>query len=168
MRLHQCNPWSRSVTPAKSLLAAAVSMALSSAGPAAAEGSASSASFMSITASVGSVSASFGRSSESSSRAAPVANGDYKIIDLAAAPERQGSVRLTLQSVADADSEFLLYLPQAVAAQARLVQGGVVTARPRPYGTEFAYGAGGDVKQAFFLVLADDWYRELQAELVQL
>jgi hypothetical protein len=143
-------------------------MALSSAGPAAAESSATSASLASITASVGSASASFGRSSESSSKAAPVANGDFKIIDLAAAPERPGSVRLTLQAVADADSEFFLYLPQVVAAQARLARGGVVTARPRPYGTEFAYGAGGDVRQAFFLVLADDWYRELQAEVVRL
>jgi hypothetical protein len=158
------------MTLAKTLLAAAVSMALSSAGPAAAEGSASSASLASITASLGSASASFGRSSESSSKAAPVANGDYKIIDLAAAPEREATVRLTLQAVADAgaDNEFFLYLPQVVAEQARLTLGGIVTARPRPYGTEFAQGARGETKQAFYLVLADDWYRELPAKAVQL
>ena len=40
-----------------------------------------------------------------------------------------------------------------------------MTARSRPYGTEFAYGPA---HQAFFLVLADDWYRELQANAVQL
>ena len=52
--------------------------------------------------------------------------------------------------------------------QAGLAQGGVVTARPRPYGTEFAYAAAGAAKQAFYLVLADDWYRELQTRPVQL
>jgi len=155
---------------AKTLFATAVSIALSSAGPAIAEGSASSASSASITASVGSVSASFGKSSDSSTKATPVANGDYRIIDMAAAPERQGTVRLTLQAVADtgADSAFFLYLPQAVAEQTRLAQGGIVTAQQRPYGTEFAHRTNGPARQAFFLVLADDWYRELQTRPVQL
>lgn len=158
------------MTLARALFTAAVSMALSSAGPAIADSLASAASSASITVSVGTISGSFGRSSESSSKTAPTANGDYKIIDLAAAPERSGTVRLTLQAVADAraDNEFFLYLPQVVAEQAGLTLGGTVTARPRPYGTEFAQGARGETKQAFYLVLADDWYRELPAKAVQL
>jgi len=158
------------MTLAKTLFAAVVSMALSSAGPATADSLASAASSASITVSVGTISGSFGRSSDSSSKTAPTANGDYKIIDLAAAPEREATVRVKLQAVADggADNEFFLYLPQVVAEQARLTLGGIVTARPRPYGTEFAQGARGETKQAFYLVLADDWYRELPAKAVQL
>ena len=72
------------------------------------------------------------------------------------------------QADAGADNEFFLYLPQVVAEQARLALGGIVTARPRPYGTEFAQRARGETKQAFYLVLADDWYRELPAKAVQL
>jgi len=158
------------MTLARTLFAAAVSMALSSAGPAMADSLASAASSASITVSVGTISGSFGRSSESSSKTAPTANGDYRIIELAAAPERPGTVRLTLHAVVEAgtDNEFFLYLPQVVAEQARLALGGIVTARPRPYGTEFAQLAKGQTKQAFFLVLADDWYRELPAKAVQL
>jgi len=158
------------MTPAKTLLAAAVSIALSSAWPAMAASSASSASSEGSSASVGSVSTSFGKSSDSSSTTTTAATGDYKIVALAAAPDRPGMLRVKLQAVAEgsADAEFYLYLPQAAAEQARLAEGGIVSARQRPYGTEFAYGAEGNDRQAFFLVLADDWYRELQTRAVQL
>jgi hypothetical protein len=152
----------------KPFLAAVVTLACASAMPAIAASSTSSAVSDSSTTSVGSVSGSFRNSSESSSATATAADGQYRIIDLAAVAERQGTVRLRLQAVVDgrgADGEFFLYLPQAVADQTRLARGGIVTARPRPYGTEFAYG---DVRQAFFLVLADDWYRELHTKAVQL
>jgi hypothetical protein len=152
----------------KPLLAAVVMLACACTTPAIAASSTSSAISDSSTTSVGSVSGSFRNSSESSSATAAAANGEYRIIDLAAVAERQGTVRLRLQAVADArgaDGEFFLYLPQAVAETTRLAQGGIVTARPRPYGTEFAYG---DARQAFFLVLADDWYRELHTRVVQL
>ncbi|HEY1392530.1 MAG TPA: hypothetical protein VFV25_04110, partial [Methylibium sp.] len=61
--------------------------------------------------------------------------------------------------------EFYLYLPQAAYEQAKLAPGRTVTARQRPYGVEFA---GGEPRQAFFLALDDDWYRELQAKAVTL
>ncbi len=158
------------MTPAKTLVAAAITAALASALPATAESFASSAASASLTASVGSVSTSFGKSSDSSTKTTAAANGDYQIVAMAAAPERPGTLRLTLQAVADgaADSEFLLYLPQAVAERAQLAQGGTVTARARPYGTEFTQRTDAQVNSAFFLVLADDWYRELQARAVQL
>jgi hypothetical protein len=158
------------MTHAQPFLAALVLVSCASAMPALAASTASSASSDSSTTSVGSVSTSFGTSSDSSSKTVTAANGDYEIVDLAAANDRPGTVRVKLQALAErsADGEFYLYLPQAVAEQARLAQGGLVTARPRPYGTEFAYGAAGEAKQAFFLVLADDWYRELQTKPVQL
>jgi len=154
-----------------SLSVAAVAVLLGLAGgPALAASSASSASSESITTSVGSVSTSFGKSSDSSSKTTTAARGDYRIVALAAAPDRQGMLRVKLQALAEGnpDAEFYLYLPQAVAEQARLAEGGIVTARARPYGTEFAYGADGNERQAFYLVLADDWYRDLQTRAVQL
>lgn len=151
------------------LLCAAALIALAGAAPALADSLASSASSASSE-SVGSVSTSFGKSSDSSTKTTTAAVGDYKIVALAAAPDRQGMLRVKLQALAEnnADAEFFLYLPQAVAEQAQLAEGGIVSARQRPYGTEFAYGAQDNEGQAFFLVLADDWYRELQSRAVQL
>jgi hypothetical protein len=158
------------MTPAKTLVVVAVAAALSSVLPAAADSFASSASSASITASVGSVSTSFGKSSDSATKTAAAADGDYVIAAIAAAPERPGTLRLTLQAQTDksADREFYLYLPQTVAERAQLAQGGTVTARARIYGTEFAQRSASHENTAFFLVLADETYRELQARAVQL
>jgi len=158
------------MTPAKSLVAAAITLALSSALPSAAESFASSAASASLTASVGSVSTSFGKSSDSSTKTTAAANGDYQIVAIVAAPDQPGTLRLTLQALADGtpDSAFFLYLPHAVAERAQLAQGSTVTARARPYGTEFSQRTDANVNAAFFLVLADDTYRELKARAVQL
>jgi hypothetical protein len=135
--------------------------------PCLAASSTSSAVSDSFTTSVGSVSGSLRNSSDGSSRNNQAAQGDYKIIDVAAAPDRPATLRITLRAVAEpgTDSEFMLDLPQDVADAAALAKGGIVTARQRPYGMEFADGR---TRQAFFLVLADDWYRELQTHPVQL
>jgi hypothetical protein len=136
--------------------------------PCLAASSTSSAVSDSFTTSVGSVSGSLRNSSDGSSRNNQAAQGDYKIIDVAAAPDRPATLRLSLRAVADdpgTDSELLLDLPQDVAEAAALSKGGVVTVRQRPYGMEFSDGR---TRQAFFLVLADDWYRELQTHPVQL
>jgi hypothetical protein len=116
---------------------------------------------------VGSVSTSFEKSSDSSSKGKPVAAGDYKVIEVAQAPTRPGTVRLTLQALADnsAEGEYYLYLPQEAATQGGVAAGQVVTARARSYGLEFAQAS---TKEAFFLVLNDDWYRELQTKVVTL
>jgi len=130
----------------------------------AASSAASSASDSSAT-SVGSSSGSIQKSSTSSSTPTPVAAGDYRVIDVAAVPEQPGSVRMTLRPEADAGSELALVLPQAALDRSQLAPGQLVTARARPYGLEFANGA---TRQAFFLVLDDDWYRELQTKPVVL
>ena len=149
----------------KSSLAAA--LCLAAVLPAAAESSASSAASDSSSTSVGSVSTSFGKSSDSSSKGDKTAAGDYRVIDMAQAPARPGTVRVRLQAVADAsvEGEFFLYLPQHAADQARLGAGHLVTARQRAYGLEFTRT---ETQQAFFLALNDDWYRELQTNVVRL
>jgi hypothetical protein len=135
--------------------------------PAYAESSASSLASDSLSTSVGSLSGSIKKSSASSSGDDKVADGDYKVIEVAEAPAQPGMLRVKLQAVADhsADGEFFLFMPQAAVEQARLAAGHVVAARQRPYGVEFAQG---EPRQAFFLVLADEWYRELQTNVVRL
>ncbi len=118
----------------------------------------SAASSASITAS--SASESLGASSNSSKSGNNTARaGDYRIEAVAAA-EPAGKVRLVLQALQPtADhSGFVLVLPQAALDAQGLARGDTVSVRERAYGFEFARG---DNKQAFFLVLADDWEREL-------
>ena len=142
--------------------------------PCAAASSAASSASDSVTTSVGSVSASITRSSTSSSQTAGVAEGDYRIIDVDRVAERPGMARMTLQALAqartgeDGDGTWFLDLPQAVVEQYRLAQGGIVTALQRAYGIEFAQGQAPQARQAFFLVLSDDWYRELHTQAVAL
>jgi hypothetical protein len=141
--------------------------------------SASSAASDSVTQILGSFSNSLGKSSDSSKGGEKAAAGDYKIIEVAevfedlktaqADPSIVGTerLRLKLQAVADASpaGELYLYLPRAAVAQGRLQAGHVVTAKPRPYGVEFSATA---TQQAFFLVLHDDWYQDLQTRVVSL
>lgn len=118
-------------------------------------------------ASVGSVSTSFEKSSDGSSKKTDVAAGNYKVIEVTAMADRPGTLRMKLQPVADAgeDKAFFLYVPAKTLEQSPLAAGQVVAARQRPYGIEFAKG---DTGKAFFLVLHDDWYRELQSNAVVL
>ena len=106
-------------------------------------------------------------SSTSSSNNNRVAEGPYKIVDIVAVADRPGTVRLRLQALADPGpaGEWLLDLPEQTAGQSRLATGQTVTARQRPYGTEFARA---DTDKAFFLVLNDDWSRELASNPVLL
>jgi hypothetical protein len=132
--------------------------------PALAESLASSASSAG-SASSGSASDSIKGSSNSSGAPAKVAAGDYRIEAVTAAADRPGMVRVALQAVArdGADSAFVLVLPQVTFEQQGLARGDTVSARARPYGLEFART---DTRAAFFLVLADDWKREIDARPV--
>ncbi len=146
-----------------SLLAAMVA-----ATPALASSTAGSSVSDSISTSVGSFSDSIGKSSESSKGdKKDVADGNYRVVDVAAAEERPGIVRVKLQAVAaDAkDGEFFLYVPKKAFDAGRLAQGETVTATGRPYGVEFARA---DNREAFFLVMADTWHRELASNPVVL
>jgi hypothetical protein len=147
-------------------LACIALLCAATAAPCLAESSASSASSAG-SASSGSVSDSIGGSSKSSSGEAKVADGDYRVIEVAALADRPGMLRLTLQATAQqgAQGEVLLTLPRQALAARDLAVGDVVSTRHRPYGLEFAHA---DTREAFFLVLADDWHRELAAVPVTL
>lgn len=130
--------------------------------------SASSAASDSVSVSVGSLSGSVQQSSQSSTSDRQVADGDYRITEVAALEGESAQVRLQLQPVAaSAESAGIaLTLPLAlVQRHAGLVEGATLGARNRPYGVEFSAGAP---RQAFFLALSDDWYDELRSVPVSL
>ena len=148
-------------------LAALVAGAFAATAWADATSSASSASSASSQ-SIGSISGSIERSSKSSSGDRNVAEGEYRIMEVAEVAEQPGTQRLKLQAVkaaGTADDEFFLYLPQQVVEQGRLAEGGVVMARQKPYGLEFAHAK---TLKGFFMALKDEWYRELQTRPVSL
>lgn len=135
-----------------------------------AEGSASSASSAGSSAgsaSSGSVSDSIGGSSNASSPdKEKVAQGEYRVIDVAAAPDRPGKVRLTLQGTdPTATREFVLIVPEKALAARAVTAGDHVLTQVRPYGFEFAHA---DTRQAFFLALTDDWQQDLGTRVVRL
>ena len=132
------------------------------AAPAHADSVASSASSAG-SASSGSISDSIGGSSNSSNHDRRVTAGDYRVIDVAQAPAKAGIRRLTLRAVADGKQEFTLDVPERALAARGVDAGAVVHVSEREYGYEFAYA---DTRQAFFLALQDDWYRELGSRQV--
>lgn len=116
-------------------------------------------------ASSGSVSDSLNGSSNSSGGGQrKVADGAYRIIDIAATPEHAGRTRLTLQAD-DPQQRVVLDLPQATFAAELLAIGDAMYAQNRPYGIEFGRA---DTHQPFYLVLADQWYGELASRPVSL
>lgn len=142
---------------------AAAAFALTFALGANAESFASSASSAG-SASSGSVSDSLSGSSDSSKSDRKVADGDYRIIEIAQTPDRAGRTRLTLQAD-DPQQRIVLDMPQATFEQQRLAAGDKMYALNRVYGLEFGRG---DTRQPFYLVLADEWYGELASRPVTL
>jgi len=142
-----------------SQIACALLVSVVAALPLHAESSASSASSAG-SASLGSLSDSIHGSSGSSTH--HVAEGDYRIIDVAAAG-RPDTLRLKMEPVAHAgDDAGVIYLdvPRAALGGREAASGDVVGVRKRPYGYEFAWA---DTRVAFFLVLGPDWRRELDS-----
>jgi hypothetical protein len=119
---------------------------------------------------VGSLSDSVNRSSNSSSNGGRVAGGQYKLIEVAVAPDQPGVVSLKMQALAGAEGasdgrELVLSLPLVAFEKSGLIAGDMVAARERTYGIEFA---NGKTQLAFFLVLKDETYRELVSNPVVL
>jgi hypothetical protein len=108
-----------------------------------------------------SASDSLGASSNSSKSGGNTARaGDYRI-EAVAAGEQAGKVRLVLEPIApaaDGSGGFVLTLPQAALDAQRVARGDTVRVRERAYGFEFARA---DTNEAFFLMLTDASYREL-------
>lgn len=132
--------------------------------PATADSFVSSASSAGSTSS-GSVSDSLqGSSNSSDGHDKKVADGDYRILDMAPTPGRSGIASLTLEATGT-PQRVVLNLPQKVVDQRGLQPGSVVHAQNRAYGIEFA---SVDTREAFYLVLADAWYDELASRPVTL
>jgi hypothetical protein len=133
--------------------------------PAQAASTAASSASSAGSASSGSVSDSIGASSNSSGDdRRRVAAGQYRVIDIAAAPGKPGTTRMTLQAAAEgAAREFTLDVPNRALAQRAVSKGELVQVNAREYGYEFAHA---DTKQSFFLALEDSWYRELGSHKV--
>jgi hypothetical protein len=148
------------LTPIALLLAALAMPAMSAS-------STSSAASDSASSAASSGSDSLKKSSDGSSKTTTAAAGDYEVMAVTAAAERPGTLRMTLQAVADrsADGEYFLYVPQQTVDRSKLTAGQIVTARARPYGLEFAKS---DTGQAFFLVLNDDWAADLPSHALSL
>jgi hypothetical protein len=133
-------------------------------------GSAASSASQSVGFSIGSVSGSLKNASGSSSKAAEVAEADYEVVEVAAVADDADLLRLRLRLSAPAPGpataalpEIELELPRRAVEQGQLAPGRSVSARHRVYGIEFA---SGEPREAFFLVLDDDWYRELRIQAV--
>lgn len=134
--------------------------------PAQAASTAASSASSAGSASSGSVSDSIGSSSNSSGDDRRVAAGQYRVIDVAAAPGKPGTTRMTLHAAAGtagATGEFTLDVPNRALAQRAVNKGELVQVNARAYGYEFAHA---DTKQSFFLALEDSWYRELGSQKV--
>jgi hypothetical protein len=65
----------------------------------------------------------------------------------------------------DPQQRIVLDLPRPIVDKESLAPGDVVRTRKHVYGFE---SARGDTDEAFYLVLADDWYGELAARPVRL
>ena len=126
--------------------------------------SASSVASSAGSASSGSVSDSIGASSDSSSGDRRVAAGEYRVIDIAQAPAKRDTTRMTLRATAAGPvREFYLDVPNRALAERGVNAGELVQVNERVYGYEFAHA---DDRQPFFLALQDDWYRELGSQQV--
>jgi hypothetical protein len=115
-------------------------------------------------ASSGSVSDSLSGSSNSSNNNKKVADAEYRIIDIAATPDRDGRARVTMQAD-DPAQRVVLDLPQTTFDRQQLAVGDRMYAHNRVYGIEFGRA---DNRQPFYLVLADEWYDELASRALSL
>ena len=92
----------------------------------------------------------------------------HSVIDVAEVNAKPGMLQLTLQATQGEAHEFTLKLPREALGQRAIAVGDVVHARNRPYGLEFARTNAARAREAFFLVLADDWHKELDSRPVAL
>lgn len=136
--------------------------------PGAASGMASSAGSSASEAgssALGGSSDSLGTSSDSSGEDTKVAAGDYRLAAINPVADQQEMLRLTMEpldTTGDASS-FHLDLPRLALKDKQLNPGETIRVLERSYGLEFAHGAK---QEPFFLVLADDWQRDLGSRVV--
>ena len=115
-------------------------------------------------ASSASISDSISSSSNSSSGDDRMAAGQYRVIDIAQAPAKPNTTRMTLRAVAGGPAhDYHLDVPNRALAQRGVAVGELVQVNERVYGYEFAYA---DTRRPFFLALQDDWQNDLGSRKV--
>jgi len=83
--------------------------------------------------------------------------------------QQPNMIRVRLQGLAAAQTqEFFLILPRKAAECGRLAEGKIVEAQERPFGLAFAALDMNGAASPFFLLLDDEWYRELESRPVVL
>jgi hypothetical protein len=120
--------------------------------------------------SVGSLSDSLTGSSNSSSGDKKVAEGTYRIEQVAAVADKPDHLRLHLQATATSGpaGAVLLDLPRHAVEKQGLDTQALIALRQRPYGMEVAHVTPAAAPVAFFLLLADAWRSELDTRAVTL
>lgn len=120
---------------------------------------------------MGSLSDSLTGSSNSSSADRKVAEGQYRIEQVAEVADKPGHVRLHLQATATpgAAGAVLLDLPRQAVQGQGLQARALIELRQRPYGMEVAHQkTAAAPPAAFFLLLADGWRNDLDTRAVTL
>lgn len=149
-------------------LAGLTVIAMAASAPCLADSLASSASSAG-SASVGSLSTSFKGSSDGSSPKTAAADGDYRVTAVTELADRPGMLQLAMQPHSGEAGTVWLTLPQRALGQRALAAGDIVSAQRRPYGVEFTRSAALDNgREAFFLLLSDDWLGDLDPRAVTL
>lgn len=117
-------------------------------------------------ASSASISDSIGESSNSSSRDRDVADGAYRVMDVAEVPDRPDTLRYTLRATDGGPlREFVLFVPRRALQERPLGTGDLVQTRRQAWGYEFAHA---DTRRAFFLALNEAWRHDLETRRVEL
>lgn len=120
----------------------------------------------SVSGTVTSLSDSVQRISNSSSKAVGMAEGDYKVTDIAAVDGHPEKMRLTLIAAGnDRDKDLYLYVPRDDFNRTHIARGQTVTATQRPYGVAFAEA---NTPQPFVVVLNDTWVKDLRTNVVSI
>jgi hypothetical protein len=162
------------LTVLKGLLAALPWLVAAACGPALAESLASTAASSASSggsASVGSLSDSVQGSSRSSAADHKVAEGEYRVADVVALADAPDRLQLLLRPAQAGSAEaptVVLRLPRQVLEGHGLAAGDTVRVRHRSFGLEFARRLDAGRLEPFYLALADDWLRDLQARPLSL
>lgn len=157
--------------PRKLLPVSVLALLLASSAPSFAEslaGSASSAGMSASSAGSASVQGSsnaISGSSDSSMGTDDVAAGDYRLAAVERVDPQGEWVNLQMQPLdqQQAAPAFKLRLPAQTVGREALRPGDVIQVEHRPYGLQFT---NAKTQAAFYLVVADDWQRDMQSRVL--
>lgn len=107
-------------------------------------------------------------SNSSKSSAQQIAQGPYEVTAVAVATDNPDALRLTLHALQADAEDFELTVPRQIAEQNQIAVRSVIEASAREYGLAFALRDTAGGARTFFLVLEDEWHKELDNRPVTL